>query len=178
MSEPMAIETTSPTTGQVIKLWTPKNIFWLGFFLGWPTALVLCIINWFRMGLRKKGFVFIGGGLVALVLFFTANSAFPGNSSTLPLFILNLLLLASLQSLMNTDLMILGYPNANYRQAGIGLGILIGILTLVIIFGGTFIIVIIIELVKIILAPASPLPGQQGLRDILIVSEFHRCFPV
>ena len=166
MSDSNLIEPVSPPTpaSREIKLWSPKNIFWLGFFLGWPTSLVLCIINWFRMGLRKKAFIFSGGGLVAMILFFTASMEMPESSSRFPLVILNLLLLASLQSLMNNDFTSLGYTSASYRPAGIGWGILVGVLTLAAIFASIFIIVILVELVKMIFTPApfEVLPGKEG----------------
>lgn len=153
MSEPIMVEPTSPTAGKVIKLWMPRNIFWLGIFLGWPTSLVLSIINWFRMGLWKKAFTFIGVGLLVAILFFSTSFKLPENSSSFPLLLFNFLLLFSFQSLMKIDFNALGYTNANVKPAGIGWGILIGILTLAVLFGGLLLILMTIDLVNFYLIP-------------------------
>ncbi len=170
MSEPGWIEPTPPslTPIRVIKVWTPKNIFWLGIFLGWPTALALCIINWFRMGLWKKAVIFIGGGLVGLILFFGASFKLPENASSFPFLVLNLLLLVSFQSLMKIDITSSVYPNVRFKKAGIGWGILVGILTLGVIFGSLVIIFVLLDLLNIFQVPnpTIPFPGKESLKDI------------
>jgi hypothetical protein len=173
MNEPGTIDPTTPPTaaGPMIRLWTPKSIFWLGIFLGWPTSLVLSIINWFRMGLWKKALVFSGGGLVAIILFFYASYKLPESASRFPLLALNILFLASLQTLMKIDFTVSGYPNANFKPAAIGWGILIGILTLAVLFGGLLVVYVLVELVKYFLAPVPtlPQPGQESLKEMQAV---------
>ena len=155
MSLPDSTEPTSlPTPARVIELWTPRAIFWLGVFLGWPTALVLCVINWFRMGQTKKALAFTGGGLVGLVLFLVTSFKMPLDSDRLPLLVLNIFLLIAFQALMVIDFNASGYPNSSFKKAGIGLGILIGILTLAVIFLSLVFIILSIELVKLVLIPA------------------------
>jgi hypothetical protein len=170
MTEPGPIDpTTTPAAANpTIRLWTPKNIFWLGIFLGWPASLVLSVINWFRMGLWKKALIFSGGGLVALILFLAASYKLPENASRFPLLALNILFLASLHTLMKIDFTASGYSNAGIRKASIGWGILIGILTLAVLFGCVFLTVTLVELVKFFLAPVPtlPVPGKESWQDL------------
>ncbi len=174
MNEPGMVEPPSPAAAAapVIKLWTPRNIFWLGVFLGWPTSLVLCIINWFRMGLWKKAFIFIPVGLVTIIIFFWTSAQLPDNASQLPLLLINLLLLFSFQALMNIDFRSLGFSSASFRKAGVGQGILIGILTLLVLFASLFVVSVFIEMVKIFLnpSPINPLPGKESWKEIPVAA--------
>lgn len=163
-TNPLEQITPPVNSSNVVTLWTPKNIFWLGVFLGWPSALVLCIINWFRMGLWKKAFIFTGVGMVALILYIIAMLKLPEGTNRYPLLAIQIFLLVCFQALMNLDFLSFGYPNEHYRQASIGRGILIGILTLVLLVASVFVASIFIEVVKAIMNPAQaiPLPGMNG----------------
>ena len=78
----------------------------------------------------------------------------PLDSDRLPLLVLNIFLLIAFQALMVIDFNASGYPNPSFKKAGIGLGILIGILTLAVIFLSLVFIILSIELVKLVLIPA------------------------
>lgn len=164
----------SPTLNRVVSLWTPKNIFWLGLVFGWPSALVLCIINWLRMGLWKKALFFALGGLVGLVLFLVFSAMLPENTSRFPMLVINISLLASFQALMNMDFVNFGYPNANYKHAGVGWGILVCLAALVIWVVSAFVVFFVIEMISYILAPTpiTPLPGQTGWQGIPFAGAF------
>ncbi len=51
-----------------IKLWTPKVISLLTFFIGFPSGITLASINWIKMGMVRKAIVHLLGLIVSIVV--------------------------------------------------------------------------------------------------------------
>ncbi len=58
----------SPPSGSPITLFAPRQVFYLSFFTGWPTGMVLASINWVRMGSTGTAVVHWVAGSILLTL--------------------------------------------------------------------------------------------------------------
>jgi hypothetical protein len=50
-----------------VKLYTPRQAFFLSFFTGWPSGLVLASINWIRMRQTTTAVIHLTVGLFLLI---------------------------------------------------------------------------------------------------------------
>lgn len=171
LSESIPVQSSAPA--KVIKLYTPDMVFWLGLFLSLPSALVLCAINWFRLGKRARALTYLAIGSLGVlaVTLFTVFYATDRQLSSMRCLTLglNLVLLGLLQSQMRTDFSQIQFPSPVYQKESLGRGILISVLTLAGLFVIVFLVSMAISLVAALLTPSHGpiLPGPQGWLPLL-----------
>lgn len=59
-----SIEQPLPT----IKLWTPRTIGFLTFFIGFPSGITLASINWIKMGMKRKAMMHISICIIGIIV--------------------------------------------------------------------------------------------------------------
>jgi len=96
------------------RLWTPNQVFWIGFAFGWPGAVAMACANWARAGRGRKAAIHIGLGLAALVAYSLLAFHLNGKNLLLPLLI-NLLILYYLRDNLMRDLP----PKGSYPSPGV-----------------------------------------------------------
>jgi len=139
------VQPSMPSSSSV-KLWTPGFIAAVSFFLGFPAGIVIASINWMRMKLNNKALVHLVAGAVGTFIFAIVLILIPGTAGRFLGIAANLGTLFYLQQQMKKDLEDFKASNnsvENANQLGgcsIGLGSLV--LFLVLVFGLTFVFVI------------------------------------
>lgn len=128
-----------------VKLWTPGFIAGVTFLLGFPAGIVIASINWMRMNLNNKALVHLIAGAAGTFIFVLVLLLIPGTGGQALGLIVNIGILFYLQQQMKKDLEFFKASNAveNAGQVGgclIGLGILV--LFLILVFGLSFVLVI------------------------------------
>lgn len=88
----------------VVKLWTPRVIGFVTFFLGFPGGIVLASLNWLRMGQEKKAVIHLVGGTFGVVMFLLTLLILPGNIGRYLGMGVNFGLLIYLQQQMRKDI--------------------------------------------------------------------------
>ncbi len=105
MSDPLS--TTSDrlpvSSPPPVKLWTPRAIGYITFFLGFPGGLGLAALNWMRMGLKKKVLTHLLAGAAAAPVF-AVLLLLPANTGRLLAFAVNIGVLFYLKKQMEKDI--------------------------------------------------------------------------
>lgn len=88
--------TPTPT----IKLWTPRTIGFMTFFLSFLFGITLASINWMRMGMKRKALVQIAGSIIVIL----AIMLLPDNFGRLFSLLINLGYMVYLHQQMKNDI--------------------------------------------------------------------------
>ncbi len=110
----MTTEDLLPTSQSTptIKLWTPRAIGFLTFFIGFPSGITLASINWIRMGRKIKALAHIIGGIVSVLALFI----FPDNTGRLFGLVINVGYTIYLQQQMKADIQKINNYNIQYAH--------------------------------------------------------------
>lgn len=163
-SPPPAPELSNqPAVPAYPRLWTPNQVFWIGFLFGWPGSITLAVIDWIRIGRDRKALVHVGLGLVMLVAYSILAFSLQGNSPLLPLLI-NILILYYLKDTLGRDLP----PTSSYRSPGIFRGILICLASLLVYVAAVFTFLLGVTFLEALQPqPLLPPPGGEDSGGIL-----------
>ena len=113
------------------KLWTPRAVGYITFFLGFPVGLVMAARNWMRMGLTNKAITHLVAGGVGILAFVILYLILPGSVGSVLGLAVNIGVLLYLQAQTRRDIAALIAANHAVQNAHWVGGCLIGLVMIV-----------------------------------------------
>jgi len=140
MTEPLLPPSFPPTdpSAPTVKLWTPRAISVITFLLGYPGGAAMAIINWIRMGLKKKAINHLIAFLVGTAALAAALAFSTGGTSRYLGLVVNVGIMLYLSAQMTTDIAEFKAANPNVEDAHWSSGCLLGLLGIALLLAISF----------------------------------------
>ena len=151
MSDQLSATPAQPLAPQSppAKLWTPRAVGYITFFLGFPGGLVMAARNWMRMGLTNKAITHLVAGGVGILAFVILFLILPGNVGSVLGFAVNIGMLFYLQNQTRKDIAAFIANNHEVQNAHWFSGCLIGLVTIVLWIPLVFVVGFFLELLGV-----------------------------